>query len=45
MSAGYPIGAQIRELGNLLLSENIQSQLPAFGFRPLSSLHLAPSVV
>ena len=45
MRAGYPVGAQIRKLGNLLLSENIQSQLPAFGFQPLSSLHLEPSVV
>lgn len=39
------MGAQIVTLGSLLLSENIQSQLPAFGFKPLSSLRLEPSVV
>ena len=45
VTAGYPVGAQIVKLGKLLLSENIQSQLPAFGFKPLTSLRLEPSVV
>ena len=39
------MGDQIRELGDILLSENIQSQLPAFNFRPLSSLNLPPATV
>ena len=39
------MGDQIRELGDVLLSENIQSQLPAFNFRPLSSLNLPPATV
>ena len=42
---GYPVGDQIRELGDILLSEDIQSQLPAFNFRPLSSLSLPPATV
>ena len=43
--AGYPIGRQIRQLGKLLLSDYVQSQLPAFNFQPLSSLHLPPQTV
>ena len=43
--AGYPVGCQIRQLGEALLSDNIQSQLPAFGLKPLSSLHLPPATV
>ncbi|CAL5222010.1 g4300 [Coccomyxa viridis] len=44
-SRGYPIGCQIRQLGETLLSDNIQSQLPAFGLKPLSSLHLATAAI
>ncbi|CAK0786624.1 hypothetical protein CVIRNUC_009838 [Coccomyxa viridis] len=44
-SRGYPIGRQIRQLGKLLLSDYIQSQLPAFSFQPLSSLHLPPQTI
>ena len=43
--AGYPIGCQIRQLGEVLLSDNIQSQLSAYGLKPLSSLHLPPATV
>ena len=45
MRAGYPVGSQITQLGRLLLSDNIQSQLPAYNFQPLSSLNLVPSAV
>lgn len=45
MRAGYPVGSQIRQLGSLLLSDNIQDQLPAYNFQPLSSLNLVPSAV